>query len=75
MGFGKMVYWVIAKVPLEMEAYSYQMVNLTLKSIPLKTESSTFQFSTIPLFHRTRQKLSPRLNISIFNKLYKFRDF
>ena len=32
-----------------------------------------FLVSTIPLFHRTRQKLRSRLNISICNKLYDFR--
>ena len=35
---------------------------------------STFQHSTIPLFHYTRQKLSPRQNTIIFNKLYNFRE-
>ncbi len=73
-----MVYWVIGKVPVGMEAYSYQMVNLILKAIALKTGSFTFQYSSIPLFlpretyflfhwgHHTRQKLRPLRNIIIF---------
>jgi len=50
------------------------MVSLILKPIPLKKGFSTFQHSTIPLFHYTRQKLSHRQNTIIFNKLYNFRE-
>ena len=44
--------WVIAKIPFDREVNKVN-VRLTdlLNPTPLKTGSSTFQYSTIPLFH------------------------
>jgi hypothetical protein len=52
MGFGKMGYWDIDNTFLDKEVKSINKWKNTFQSpIPLKTGSSTFQYSIIPLFH------------------------
>jgi hypothetical protein len=52
MGSGKMGQWDIDDIPLENEVKNiHKWVTYFQRPIPLKTGSSTFQFSIIPLFH------------------------
>jgi hypothetical protein len=52
MGFGKMGHWDIDNTFLDEEVKSINKWKNTFQSpIPLKTGSSTFQYSIIPLFH------------------------
>jgi len=52
MGSGKMGSWDIDGTPLDKEVKSiHKWGNFFQSPIPLKTGSSTFQYSIIPLFH------------------------
>jgi len=52
MGSGKMGWWDIDNGPLDKEVKSiHKWENSFQSPIPLKTGSSTFQYSIIPLFH------------------------
>jgi len=73
LGFGKMAYWVIGKIPLDTEPGSLYIFSFLLKPIPLKTGSSTFHYSIIPLFH-ARGKSSRLEKYFDFTKLQEFRD-
>jgi hypothetical protein len=48
MGSGKMGQWFIGKIFLKSNSINEK---ISLKSIPPKVGSSTFHYSTIPLFH------------------------
>jgi hypothetical protein len=52
MGSGKMGKWNIGNIPFENVVKSmHEWGNSSQSPIPLKTGSSTFQYSIIPLFH------------------------
>jgi hypothetical protein len=58
MGSGKMENRVVDRIRLGREVNRVNMINFLLKPTPLKTGSSTFQYSTIPLFHARPPRLS-----------------
>jgi hypothetical protein len=61
MGFGKMVYWVIGKVPLDTEAHSYKWL-ISFKTNPAKNwifDFPIFHHSIIPS-HETKVQASTK---------------
>jgi hypothetical protein len=52
MGSGKMGWWDIDNTPFDKDVKnSHKLIRHFQRLIPLKTGSSTFHYSIIPLFH------------------------
>ena len=75
MGSGKKGRWFIGKIPLDMEIDI--VIDKELSFNPAKYYSglkSTFQYSTIPLFHVRGRSSGLEKDIDILNKLHNFGD-